>query len=173
MDMSQGAFTKKVDLCRKNLSNELIDNAAWDHAIYLFQNLLEVAAEKKERVRIVSGTLNKAFYNSLTSALDKCINADVQIDVIIQDKATDLSDNIFVQKIKDYGKGSVYTLKEGDVIPHMLLIGDKGQRFRLEIDHSQTKAVASFNNFAMGALLVGMYEGVKGRLEPYQLPIAA
>lgn len=161
------AFEKKVDRCRKDETAELIDNAAWDHAIYLFKSLLEVAAEKKEKVRIISGSLNNEFYSTLSEELQRCIASGVEIEVLILDETVDIDTNDFARMVKNHAKGAVLKVPQGSPIgaPHMLVIGENGQRFRLEIDHSQTKAVASFNNADMGKSLLRIYENVKEQVQ--------
>lgn len=163
MSKTNDSFELKVDNCRKNESDELIQNAAWDHAVYLFKNLLEVAAEKKESVRLISGHLNNKFYSELSDVLQKCIDANVKFELIVLDDEIDEQKNNFLQILQNYHNGEVYILPAGYKFsaPHMLLVGDKAKRFRLETDHSQTKAVASFNNSSVGESLLAIYADVK------------
>lgn len=163
---SDQSFEQKVLSCRNNESAELIQNAAWGHAVFLFENLLQVASEKKESVRLITGHLNNDFYSELSGELDKCIAADVLVELIVLDSEQGLDDNVFYNKIRGYSKGSVITAPNGFSMsaPHMLLIGDDARRFRLEVDHEQTKAVASFNNRGMGETLLSIYNEVKERM---------
>jgi len=157
-------FELKVDYCRQHLDSKLIDNTARGHyAAYLFKNLLEVAATEKDKVRIISGTLNASFYDQFREQIQACMDAGVEIELIVLDNPKALDENAFVNDIKNYSNGSVFTSPLNPVIgaPHMMLIGEKGQRFRLEVDHTQTKAVASFNNPHMGSTLLNIYRNAR------------
>lgn len=173
--MKKSEFELKVDRCRKDDSSELIDNAAWSHAIYLFKNLLEVAAEKGEDVRLVTGSLNNEFYSSLNESLTKCMNNNAHIELVVLDGNTDLEGNVFADNVKQYLNGNVITTPVGYSLDasHMLLIGKNAERFRLETDHAQTKAVASFNNGNMGKTLLSIYENIKTTLENFKVPNGA
>ncbi len=105
MSKDKSEFELKVDRCRKSNSSELITNAAWSHAIYLFRNLLEVAAAKHEDVRLVTGSLNDDFYAELEEPLNECINAGVDIEVVVLDGNADLEENIFASVINRYKNG--------------------------------------------------------------------
>jgi len=158
-------FEERVEKYRKQESETLIDNAAWDHAQLLFKNLLEVAAEKGEPVRIITGHMNNKFYSSLVKELQDCLDKGISVEAIITDAPNiDLSTNQFARILKE--KGALILAQKGEsiVAPHMLLIGDKAQRFRLEVDHQQTKAVASFGNKSMGAMLISVYKNAKREL---------
>lgn len=154
------SFEDKVDYCRKNDTNDLIDNAAWDHALYLFKSLLSVAAEQKEDVRIISGHLRSDFYGALSKEIEACIKSGSNINVYVLKDDLIIADHVFAKQVHDYKNGNVTILsdKNNAGIPHMLLIGDEGKRFRLETDHAQTKAVASFNNKNMGKMLLNIYD---------------
>ena len=154
------SFEDKVDYCRKNDTADLIDNAAWGHAQYLFKNLLAVAAEKKEDVRIISGHLRADFYESLSKEIGDCINSGAKIDIVVLQDDIDIEEHKFAELVNNYQNGNIIVLNDKDnaEIPHMLLIGGGGERFRLETDHSQTKAVASFNNEGMGRMLLNIYD---------------
>lgn len=173
--MKKSEFELKVDRCRKDGSSELIDNAAWSHAIYLFKNLLEEAADKKEDVRLVTGSLNNEFYSSLKTPLTKCIDAEVGIEVIVLDGNADLENNYFSDVVKNYSNGEVLKTPDGYALDasHMLLVGNNAERFRLETDHAQTKAIASFNNSSMGKTLLSVYNDIKGTVSHFKIPAGA
>lgn len=171
----KSAFDKKVDECRKDEKSDLIDNAAINHALYLFQNLFEVAAENEEKVRLVSGTLNNDFYSELTNKLEACIDKGVDVEVMLLNGDAEMEGNSFLDKVKEYAKGRVLTAKRGKNVPgaHMLLIGDEAKRFRLELDHEQTKAIASFNNPSMGEALNVIYDSLRESLDSSNSSAAA
>ncbi|RLL49137.1 hypothetical protein D8Y20_13310 [Mariprofundus sp. EBB-1] len=150
-------FESWVTYCRNEESSSFIDNAAWDHALFLFKNLLSVAAEKGEDVRLVSGHLNSDFFNQILEELEQCVKAGVLIDVIVLDRSLSDPANIFEKKLGAYEKGSILYCPKAisSSLPHMLLVGDR--RFRLETDHEQTKALASFNNKEMVKTLSILY----------------
>ena len=58
-------FEKIVSKCQKYGINKDIENSAWKHALTLFKYLFKEAAEKKQNVSIVTGSLNNDFYNEL------------------------------------------------------------------------------------------------------------
>ncbi len=161
--MSESAFKEKVDRCKKENLPDLIDNAAWDHALYLFNSLLDVAADKKEKIRIISGTLNDKFYGKLLEKFKKAKRAGSEIEVLVTSPDANLDDNTFAKWVDTNGK-LIHAKDESIPVPHMLVIGEQGQRFRLETDHSQTKAVASFNNPYMGEIVLDMYKNAKKML---------
>lgn len=173
--LNKSEFELKVDRCRKGNSPELISNAAWSHAVYLFKSLLEVAADKKEDVRLITGSLNDDFYSSLQEPLKKCMDADVNIDVIILDGSASLNNNTFASIIKRYPHGSLEQAPDGYSLgaAHMLLVGDDAARFRLETDHAQTKAVASFNNAEMGKTLLTVFADIKSTIRNSHSPAVA
>ena len=173
-DIDRSEFELKVDRCRKSNSPELISNAAWSHAVYLFKNLLEVAADKNEDVRLVTGSLNDSFYSELEEPLNKCINAGVNIEVVVLDGNAELDGNIFASVINGYQHGYLDQTPEGYSLgaAHMLLIGKNAARFRLETDHEQTKAVASFNNPEMGKTLLTVFADIKSTIRNSKNPVA-
>ena len=159
-------FEEKVNYCKSNLTNDIINNSAISHASYLFKALLSVASEKKEAVKIVSGSLNNDFYGDLLDSLQECINNKVHIELIVMDGSASMTDSKFCKLINDYEFGDVYQARadlelEG---PHMLLVGEYGQRYRLETDHAQTKAIASFDGDSTGELLIKAYATVKNMI---------
>lgn len=164
-EQNKSPFDLKVARCRAKNLPDLIENAAWDHAVTLFKELLGAAAENEEMVRVVSGTLNSQFYNELSDELDACIKAGVNIELIVLDGDADLVGNVFAEKIEAYENGEAFKVAKANKISaaHMLLIGD-GRRFRLETDHEQTKAIASFNNGSMGESLLSIYNATKAKV---------
>lgn len=157
------SFEEKVDYCRENLAPDLIENAAVDHALYLFKSLLSVAVSEKEPVRIVSGHLKSEFYDNLSDQLDQCIDAGVDIELLILNGNVHVNNSSFASKIDTYSHGKVYKAPKGYELnaQHMLLVGDRAERYRLETDHEQTKAVASFNGPSMGETLLSTYRQLK------------
>lgn len=157
------SFEDKVDYCRRELAPDLIDNSAISHALYLFENLLSVSAEKKESVRLVTGDLRADFYDKLEGKVKACIRSNVNVDILILNGDADLENNKIAELIQGYDHGTVTKVKSGYELSaqHMLLIGETGLRYRLETDHEQTKAVACFNGESMGNLLIGTFNRLK------------
>lgn len=158
-------FKGKVDYCKTNLAPDIISNSDEDHALYLFKNLLDVAVEQNENVRIISGSMRPSFYNKLASKFDAIINAGLTIELLILQSDIKIESSLIAQKIEDYENGEVVQAPSGYALnaQHMLLIGDKGQRYRLEINHENTQATASFNssNMGMGELLISLFKNTK------------
>ncbi|MDQ6953994.1 MAG: hypothetical protein Q9M20_00950 [Mariprofundaceae bacterium] len=154
-------FEELVKDRRKSNSSALIDNAAWDHALTLFYNMLEVASDKEKSVRIITGSMNRDFYcdSGITDRLKKIMGENIAIEIIVaNDPAMDLNLHPCASMIDAYEHGKILIAKPAIASPHMLLIGDDASCFRFEVDHTQAKAKASFNNSILGSSLNELYE---------------
>ena len=70
----------------------------------------------------------------------------------------DLTGNAFYKAVAE-GGGVAYKSSADYRMPHFLLVGDS--QFRLELDHKQTKAVASFSNPAIGKILKSAFDDLE------------
>lgn len=148
-------FLKLVDECRRKQSSQMIHNASYEHAKVLFANLIQEAGDLKEDVIIVSGELHQDFYGSLTEETECALKKGVRVRLAVLSPGADMEQHPFVDLLRRYN-ATIYTPSNSLSIPHFILVGDK--RFRLETDHKQTKAVASFNNQQAGAVLKDIFE---------------
>lgn len=156
--MPTSDFSKLIKDCRSKKLDRLIYNASEDHAIDLFSNLIDEAKVTGEPVRITSGNLRRDFYGSLLEPIQKAMDNGVTVQLAVLDPTTDLTDHPFVKLILS-GNGDVYrATKEKIKTPHFILVG--GNRFRLETDHKQTKAVACFNNSKIGNILNVQFDNI-------------
>lgn len=153
--MPNQEFLKLVSECRKKQSSLMIHNASYEHAKILFINLLQEASVRKEDVIITSGKLYLDFYNSLIDETEKILKNGVKIRLAVINPEPDLEQHPFVSLLRKYN-ATIYTATASCSLPHFILIGDK--RFRLETDHEQTKAVASFNNQQIVSVLKSIFE---------------
>jgi len=155
------AFEKLVKYCRENDKDILIDNAAWEHALFLFYNMLDIAIERKASVRIVTGSMNGDFFceKGIVDRVQQLIANCTSIHVlVVNNPSFDVDKHPCAKRINDYEHGRVLVAQSPVPVPHMLLIGDDAKCFRYETDHEQTKAVASFNNAEMGSSMNSLYE---------------
>ncbi len=156
-------FRKLVERCQKHSLDIDIQNAAWSHALVLFEFLIKEAAENKEKdIRIVAGSLNNEFYNELflkvEKYLEKVKDNQTKISIVIlknEDELTDLRNNKFARFVEKYDKGDICYLNDSSK-PHFVLIGNSSYRF--EVDHHHTKAIANFNDESIGKMLEIMYD---------------
>ncbi len=146
-------FEKKVLDCRNNLKCDIIKNDSKEYALILFENLLDVALEKTEDVKIVSGSLDKTFYNKLVQKINLLLDK-VQVTVFVLEDV-DLSGNHFASAVTERGDLRVNKTGKKINIPHFILVGDR--RFRIETDHNQAQADASFDDEALGKVLLNFY----------------
>lgn len=150
MSTTTSEFSKLVKYCRESLSNKLIYNASIEHAKELVKNLIEVAGERKEDIRIVTGHLHKDFYENLCDTIQDTLKKGVKVQLAVLNPDTNLTGHRFSDLIRDNG-GEVFKAKEEIKFPHFVLVHDN--RYRLETDHEQTKAVACFNDPRIGNFL--------------------
>lgn len=155
--MSLSEFSKIVADCRKKESTKIIHNASYEHARELFINLIDEARVRKEDVLITSGNLNPDFYGVLIDDTKEAIKGGVKVKLAVLNPSADIKNNPFANMVLKEG-GVVYKAKGEMKYPHFILVGDK--RFRLELDHEQTKAIACFNNPGIGKFLKDNFEAI-------------
>ncbi len=157
------AFIKLVKKCRTQKLDHMIQNAAREHALVLFNELIESATDDGvvDPIRIVSGHLDDNFYSKLVPLVEKYIsNSGSNIEVIVLDPNFDKSANSFAQTVDRATNGSLHVLSE-DIYSelkshaHFIIIGNN--KFRYETDHDQTKATASFNNASIGGTIMDIF----------------
>lgn len=157
-------FVKLVRYCRKRHDSKTIFNASFSHALVLAKNLLDCAKETGEPVRIVSGNLEKDFYEGLTEKIKELQD----VEVIVLNPGSKISENSFVQELKKKeAKGeSVKVIQASkdmsSKLPHFILVGKN--KFRVETDHEHAKALACFNNSEVGGILSQAFIDFKEKL---------
>ncbi|HIJ23743.1 MAG: hypothetical protein HON68_11010 [Gammaproteobacteria bacterium] len=167
-------YLKIIENARRNEQNLNINNASWEHAQMLFKNLLEVAAEKKEEVRLVSGHLNPDFYDKLTNEMRAVLDSGVPVELVVLDNSDKFKKGDLLSLVSSHPKGKVITAPAGYDLsshPHFLLVGDR--RYRLETDHASTKAVANFGHPEMGKFLHDIYDNLLIKISDFSAKITA
>ncbi|MGR3913350.1 MAG: hypothetical protein OD918_02305 [Gammaproteobacteria bacterium] len=156
MQNAHEEFRKIVDHCHKRNLDQWIPNSAISHAAYLLYKLLQAAAKGKRRIRMITGRLDRRVYDQLTDTLQACIDAEVQMDVVVLDGVDDgrEGENPFYRRLRAYPGARCYAPAPGGKkihMPHMLVVGDSS--FRYEIDPEAHKAKANFNNHTIAEIL--------------------
>ncbi len=152
-------FSQTVKKCREKESDLMLDNASFDHALVLCENLLGAAKDHNESVRIVTGSLAPVFYDKLIGAVTAYLKSeDAKIDVIVIDPCADMANSEFAKVLEDDKRCNLYVSKNKVAYPHFMLIGEK--RFRLETDHNKIKAKACFNNPNLGRFLSELFSDI-------------
>ncbi|MBA5249834.1 MAG: hypothetical protein FE834_09975 [Gammaproteobacteria bacterium] len=143
-------FKKLVETHYKRNSSETISNGSVKHAKVLVEYLFRLAEEKGKNVSIVTGSLEKSFYETFTEAIEKILKNNTVS--IISENAWD--DSSFASAIKKSEKGFIKIFKPNEEIqspPHFILVGNSA--YRLETDDKLKIATASFNRPAIGEFL--------------------
>ena len=156
-------FKKLVAYCRKHDRTRTIWNASRDHATVLFEALIEEAVIQREDIKITTGNFDPAFYGLLKESIIGAMKKGVGVEVIVETPNVDLSGHPLAEAIKSQG-GHVYTSRTKEDFPHFILVGKSS--FRMETDHDQTKAMASFDNSIMGSFLLSNFDILKDRALP-------
>lgn len=148
---TENGFVELVKDCYEKKRSRIIHNASIEHAKVLFQYLFTAATDGRKEVEIVSANLNKEFYGALVTDAQGALDKGCKVSLIVLDPETDISDNLFANTVNNHTMGKVWKSQELLKAPHFILVGDN--QFRLETDHAQTKAMASFNNKEVGSFL--------------------
>ena len=152
-------FDKVVKDARKVKKYRIIHNASKSHALTLFKNLLEEAKETHEDIKIVTGSLDAEFYGQLTDNLRKCLDAGVKCEVIVA-KEIDIASNEFAKLLDSHEHGNIYMGSMEPVqAPHFIVVGNN--KYRFEVDDETSKAIANFNDDAVGSTLVGVFSTLR------------
>lgn len=154
-------FKDIIESCRKDRKtcDRVIYNASMEHATIALENLFLVAIEDKQPVKMVSGNLNKAFYEKLIDQINEVLKNKCAVDLVVLNHEANLTDNGFANAIKKSEYGRVSQITDTINAPHFCLVGDRC--FRIETDHSQTKAAICFNNPEVGKFLEKLFKELK------------
>lgn len=153
-------FAEIVRVARETESTRSITNASISHAFILADELFQYAIDKRLDVRIVSGTLEVDFYDRLVGKAERILEAGNRIEIVVERfDDTNISNHAFYKLVKNHGKGLVVVSPITNT-PHFILVGNKA--FRLETSHKAKEAVASFNDNALGTILLFMFKNAVG-----------
>lgn len=157
-------FVELVEKSREKKSSQTIYNASIEHAEVLLKNLFKVAIDNKKDVKIVSGNLNDDFYKKLVDDARKAFEKGCKVSLIVLNQKVDLKDNAFANAVKNNASGEVLQQTKSTTcfLPHFMLVGKDA--FRIEKDHEQTKAIASFNDQEIGTVLYESFEELKSKI---------
>jgi hypothetical protein len=146
-------FEKLVKKYYEDNSNEQISNGSMDHAKILVRYLFLRAKSKGEDVKIITGTLEKDFYNLFTPSIKDILNNN-KVSIISENTCVD---SAFKQAILNSSNGSI---RENSTVslPHFILVGDGA--YRLETDDNLKLATASFNRPNIGKFLLDIFNSV-------------
>lgn len=156
------SFKILVEKCAKNLETHTITNSSEEHALLLFEKMLEVAVREKQDIKIFSGCLEENFYTKLIEKAKQVLDQGNAISIVIANsKQKDINTHAFIKALKPYkGKGfEVKTLtgnNKNAKFPHYLLVGNA--TYRVEIDDGLRKAIANFNDPQTGKLIAEQHE---------------
>ncbi|MDA7967660.1 MAG: hypothetical protein MPK31_01800 [Gammaproteobacteria bacterium] len=164
MENSHELFREIVDRCHKKSLDQWIFNSATSHAAYLLQKLLQAAAKRKRGIRMISGRLERLVYDQLTDALQKCMDAEVEMDVVVLDGVDGGEEgNVFYRKLRAYPRARRYAPAPGGKkirLPHMLVVGDSSLRY--EVNRESHEARANFNSPAIAGILIEHFDELIG-----------
>ncbi len=158
-------FEELVVRCRKKNIDRDIHNSSWDHALILFKNLFLSARNSKQPVRIVTGTLNPDFYGELVDCVEETMKKQKVELIVLERNMEGLNSNAFASAIKSNPNGRLFVKHNNDEdiqTSHFVVVGE--DKYRFELNHEQTQAVANFKNKTMGEQLVKLFNILKTNL---------
>lgn len=149
----------KTSYDNREKGGQIIHNASRSHAKILFEQLFDSAIESGEDMRIVSGNLDDAFYEVLTTRVKECLDSGVKVSLSIIDKGFNIKGSRFAQAVESHENGSVYLTHVVDIkAAHFVTVGDS--QYRLEVDHAEAKAIANFNDTSVGKTLMNAFDAI-------------
>lgn len=140
-------------------SSESISNGSLEHAKILAKYLFRYAKEKGKDIRIITGVLDKDFYDIFSTTIK---------EILVSNKVLIISENNhqngeFSKEIINSKNGNIKVLykKYGikSSLPHFILVDDCA--YRLETDDNLKLATASFNRPGVGKFLLDIFNRVK------------
>jgi len=152
-------YKEWIDDCYAKKLNQEIDNANQEHAFLLFEKLLDKADRDKEDVKIISHQLFASFYERLIDKVQKIIDNENKVDIIIETKVEDDQNNAFYSKFKEFILKASPNFIE---LPNFIVVGDHAYRY--ETDKNSIKAIANFNDPEMGKFINKLFEDIKIKL---------
>jgi hypothetical protein len=147
-------YEEFVNNCYQNNKNQEIHNASEENALLLFNKLFDKAIRDKEDVKIISHQLSARFYNQLTRKLQKVLENNKTVSIVVERSIDDKTNNTFYQEA---GK-QVKVASNFEGLPNFIVVGDSAYRY--ETDKNSTKAVANFNDKSMGEFISDLFDKI-------------
>ena len=123
-------------------SNEHISNGSIGNAKVLVNYLFRYSLEKKQDVKIITGSLKEELYSPFTNLIKEILEKN-EVKVISE---TGYKTNGFFNKIKNSINGDIKILNKK--LPHFSLVGKRA--YRLETNDEIKLAIGSFNRSPVG-----------------------
>lgn len=171
-------YRELVERLAKTNSSERIPNATIDHATVLIENLF---AHAHEKVRILSGQLNKDVYGAseilgkartfLRGECGVSNEGKKRLEILLQEPQLDIGENPLVRMCKEEPEFSnicevkcISDAKDREISCHFIVADGKAWRF--EPDKRTPAAIACFNEPEIGKQLDEMFDVLFGRGTP-------
>lgn len=159
-------YRELVERLAKSNSSEKIPNATIDHAAVLIENLF---AHAREKVRILSGQLNKDVYGA-SGVFDKARDflrgecgvsneEKKQLEILLEAPLSDIGENPLVRMCREYPDTCKVKYISGDKDKEInchFIVAD-GKAWRFEPDKRTPAAIACFNDPEIGKQLDEMF----------------
>jgi hypothetical protein len=154
-------YRQLVEKCRKQRLDQVITNASASHAGVLFENLFIAAKTipdgQQKEVRIQCGETLAPVFKNFASVATEVMNLGVKIRLLIDSHDILRAGDGFVRAILAHKCGDVRALSStADRSIRFATVGTSA--YRLENDHSTVEAVANFNDPAVSAQLIELFD---------------
>lgn len=137
-----------------------IKNPSIEHAGILIDELLEYAIEEKLAVKLVSGCLQKDFYDCLVGKFEKALVAGCKIDTLIEcGEEEKIESKKLYELLQSSNNSTVNRLEKNDAVMHFMLVGDAA--YRAETDKEYKTAIGHFDNKTIGDILLKKFDEYK------------
>ncbi len=147
---------------KKRCSCEIINNS-FNNAVSLSNELLILAGDKQEDVRIVTGSLPDVFYDQLVPGLHYCMVKGSKIEVLVLDANAITIRSSFRRALERYKFDVIQSeMPLPKNLPHFMLVSDR--RYRLRSDGSKQGAIGNFNDKKLGRKLLALYETLRQQI---------
>jgi hypothetical protein len=158
-------YSKVVAECRKDLISRKISNASIEHAYVLFENLLTLAIDNKQPVKIVTGCLEEPFYKNIANKIKDVLDSGNRVDIIVLCSKDKIQDKSLAKMVSEHKNGSVKILSTEEAYhqQHFILVGDRS--YRIEFSDEDKIAEANFNNELVGEFLQYQFDSLSQRQE--------
>ncbi len=168
-------YRKLIEELAEKRANRRVPNGHPEHASILLETMFKRA---EHDVRIYTGALNETVYGrpGLIEALKRFIaRPGARLRVLLQDqhdaawvKSQPMIKALYEKNRRDNVEVAVATgVYATNKAKHFSVMDDCG--FRFEHDHSQTQAVANFNEPEIALELASVFDIVFGQAKPIQL----
>lgn len=125
----------------------------------LIRKMYSVAAEMGFKIRQISGRFDPYVYkdSGVVAAFDKCVEAGVEMEVIVSDEEFLRNKIDFCEKVVNF---ATVHKAFGERLPHIITLGEEGSVYRAEPNpHDLTRSADfSFNCPEYGSILVSKFD---------------